>query len=307
MTDLPPGGHETMASEDSHTAFDLPALGRRIQIGVRALGSRDAIEGVIKAFREHDLLIEAGAIAFRVMLALIPGLLFVFGALGFLGLDEVWRSDLAPEIRSSVSPAAFTLINDAVINVLTSKQIFWVTIGLGIAVWEVSGIVRASQQVLIRIYGVEEEDDAPAVRRFASSIAVGAVVGLAVLIALVTLRLGPILVDELLPDALWASALGFIVRWALALILFFGAIGLILRTAPDLDRPLHWVSFGAILVIVGWVVMTSLFGLYLTQLANYSSIYGNLATGFILLEYLYLLAIVFLGGLVVDALVEEAS
>ncbi len=240
------------------------------------------------------------------LLALIPALLFVFGALGFLGLDEVWRSDIAPDVRSSVSPAAFTLINDAVIKVLTSQQFYWVTIGLALALWQVSGVVRACHQIIVRIYDGDGKSKS-LLEHLGSSIATGAAVGAAILLAVATLRAGGPALDSLLGTNFLAAVLGFIARWSIALMALFFAVGLVVRTAPDLDRPLHWISFGAAVVVAAWAAMSALFWLYLTQIADYASIFGNLATVFVVVEYLYLVTIVFLGGLVLDSLVEEAS
>ena len=68
--------------------------------------------------------------AFRVVLALIPFLLFLLALLGFLDLQEVWRSDLAPEFKKNASEVAFKLVDDTVRQVLSQKQVWWLTIGL---------------------------------------------------------------------------------------------------------------------------------------------------------------------------------
>jgi membrane protein len=65
------------------------------------------------------------------------------------------------------------------------------------------------------------------------------------------------------------------------------------------------VTFGTGLVVVAWLGMSAGFGLYLRTLADYGSIFGNLATLIVTLEYLYLTAIVFLAGLALDAITEE--
>ena len=50
-----------------------------------------------------------------------------------------------------------------------------------------------------------------------------------------------------------------------------------------------------------------LYGLYLSVFASFGSVYGVLLAAFLLVEYLYVAAIVFLGGLVVDHLVREEA
>ena len=69
-----------------------------------ALRGRRGVRRVIDAFTEKGLLVDAGSLAFRAFLALIPALLFIVGLLGFFGFDEVWKNDIAPDVKSSVSP-----------------------------------------------------------------------------------------------------------------------------------------------------------------------------------------------------------
>jgi membrane protein len=280
---------------------------RRVRGGVAALSLRGAIRGVADTYEKHDLAVLASAIAFRLFLALIPCLLFLLGLVGFLGLDEVWQDDIVPELRPAVSAAAFMLINDAVTYVLSQQQAFWCTIGAAIAIWQLSSIVRATGEVLNRIYGVEESEERPLLHRFAVSYGIAAVVGVLILLAIAVLRLGPVVIDDVLPDSYFFQALAFAVRWLVGAALLLMAIGFIVRAGPDREEAAHWVTSGALLVVVGWAAFSALFGLYLTQVASYATIFGNLATIFVAGEYLFLSANVFIAGLVLNRLVENAQ
>jgi hypothetical protein len=48
---------------------------------------------------------------FRVILAPVPFLLFLLALMGFLNLEEIWRSDVAPEFKKKVSDAAYRLFS----------------------------------------------------------------------------------------------------------------------------------------------------------------------------------------------------
>ena len=79
-------------------------------------------------------------------------------------------------------------------------------------------------------------------------------------------------------------------------------VALVVRFAPAKQRPWHWVSFGAGISVGGWGLMTFAFWWYLTNVADYGTMFGNLATIVVVLEYLYLSVIVFLSGILVDSL-----
>jgi membrane protein len=277
-------------------------VARRIREEARTADRREVIDALLRAYRDNDLLTYASAISFQVLFALIPLLLFALGLLGFLSLDEAWQQDIAPDVEQNVSGAAYEIIDDTVTHVLTSQQLFWVTAGAAIATWEISGAVRAVMQVFNRIYGSVETR--PFWRRIRISLALAAVSGLLILLAAAVARFGPELMEQLVGGAALIGVAATIVSWAVGLALLVLVVGMLVHYAPDLDRPLHWVSFGALLVVIGWSVMSLGFSVYVTQVADYDSIFGSLATIIVTMTYLYTSAIVFLTGVQIDALVQ---
>lgn len=261
----------------------------------RALSPREAVRDIRACFKKNDLLTYASAIAFRVVFATIPGLLFMLGLLGTIGLSEVWSSDVAPEVRKGTSAALFEVIDETVGRVLAGKQFFWVTVGALIALYVLSSAMRAIMGVLDRIYG--SGDDRPWLKRVLISLWLSALVGAMLIAAVACVTLLPNLVG----GGLLAEAAG----WAAALALLLGVVGMIVRFAPPVKRPVRWVSFGAVLVVAGWAASSLVYGWYVSSLADYGSAFGSLAAVMITLSYVYLSAIVFLTGLQLDALVRR--
>ncbi len=251
---------------------------------------------------ENDLLTYASAIAFQVMTSLIPIVLLVLSIMGFLELDQVWTKDLAPEVKKQVSPEVFAVLDDVARRTLGSKQVWWLTVGVVLTLWQVSGVARAVMGALSGIYG--EGDDRSFVRRYATSFALGVAVAACVLGALVIVRFGTgILGLEQLGSL--ATAVMFVVRWGAALALLSTAVWLLLRFAPAHPGPQRWVSFGSALCVISWVVTSVVYGFYVKDVADYGSIFGSLASVFLLMTYLYLSACAFLIGAQVDAIVRR--
>ena len=272
-----------------------PAFLEALLREARVLSPRDAVREVRRCFKENDLLTYASAIAFRVVFALIPGLLFTLGLLGTLGLSEVWSSDVAPEVRKSVSGPLFEVIDQTVAKVLSGRQLFWVTLGAVIALYALSSAMRAIMGVLCRIY--DTGDDRPWIRRFLLSLWLSALVGLMLICAVACVTL----LSELIGGGLLAEAVG----WVAALVLLLGVVGVIVRFAPAVKRPVHWVSFGAVIVVVGWIASSLVYGWYASSVADYGSAFGSLAAVMVTLGYIYLSSIVFLSGLQLDSLIRR--
>jgi len=126
--------------------------------------------------------------AFRVLFAFIPFALFTFALVGFLDLTSAWTVDIAPSLRPSIPEPAFLLLDGTVRQALVTRQAFWLTLGLLLAVWQMSSTVRVTADALNRIYGI---DDQRTMRRWlGTSIAVALAAGASLLAAAVAIHLG---------------------------------------------------------------------------------------------------------------------
>jgi len=255
---------------------------------------------MLDGFQRNDLLTYASAIAFQILTAIVPLMLFLLGLLGYLELGDVWRDDLAPEVKARVSAETFVLLDDTVTEVLEKKQSFWLTAGALVALWQVSGAVRAVMGALDGIY--DSRRRRPARERYPLSIGLAVAVSACLLAAFAVARFVPLLLGDL-SGLLGVAA--FAARWLVAVALTALAVGLLAHYAPGVRRPLPWVSFGTLLVIVGWIGMSIGFGIYLSEIADYESIFGHLTTAVVAMAYLYLASVVFLGGLQLDAVVRR--
>src|SRR3954468_14549146 len=231
----------------------------------RALSPRAAIKAVALGFKENDLLTYASAISFQVFFALVPLTLLALGLIGTFGLSEWWSTDAAHTVKDNVSGPVYHVINDTVHKILAQRQLFWVTLGAAIAVWEVSGAMRATMQVLNSVYGVEEKR--PFVRKLWESIVLSTAVTFMLLLSAAVVKAGPGAARSLLGGGALVSVLSFLASWGAAVALLFVVVGLVVRYAPDTRRPLRWVTFGGVLVIAGWIVASLLYGFYITTVA----------------------------------------
>jgi membrane protein len=263
-------------------------------------GLRKLTRDVVRSFQRNDLPNLAGAMAFQVVLALIPFLLFLLSLLGFLDLQEVWRTDVAPELQKNASDAAFKLIDDTVRQVLSQKQLWWLTVGLALTVWELAATTRVAMTALDRVYGYRRRRGL--LELLPRSLALGAAMGFCVVAAIAIVRFGPLLTGDV--DGILA-VVSFLIRWLLAAAVLAIGVALVVRFGSATRQPVPWVSLGTGLVLVSWVLTSIGFGLYATYVASYTSVFGHLASVYVLLLYVWLSANAFLVGIQVDACVRE--
>jgi len=262
-------------------------------------------KALLDGFKRNDLLTYASAISFQILTAIIPFALFVVAFAGLLHLDSVWRDHVAPQVQAQVSPAVFTVISDAVDKVFAGTQELWATLGGALALWQVSGAVRAVMGALDGIY--EASHERPFVRRYLISFALAIAVGACFILATLCFQLAPF-VSVRHPGAAWTIFV-FVARFVLTVGLMSIAVGLLVHVAPATPQPLPWASLGTAIVIVTWVIVSLAFYFYLTAIASYDSIFGSLASVIVAMAYIYTSTIVFLFGTQLDAIlrVQAAS
>ena len=84
-------------------------------------------------------------------------------------------------------------------------------------------------------------------------------------------------------------------------------VAVLYYATPNVQQPkFRWISVGAGLAIVVWIVASAAFGLYVANFGSYNKTYGSLAGVIILLLWLWLTNLALLFGAEVDAELERS-
>jgi membrane protein len=247
-------------------------------------------------FDEHGLLTSAAAIALQAFVAMFALALLAIAVLGAAGEERVWTRQVAPQIQPKVLPAVYEGIQATVDKVFSSSSLGLIVFATALAIWEVSGMVRACMSALSRVYGTK--DTRRWYVRFPLSIAIAVVVTVALAgAAMLMLALNHVVHGS------WSIAFT-IVRWSASILLIAAAFGVVVRWAPAERRATRWASVGASLVVVGWIAQSLVFAWYVRSVGSYRSAVGSLTAVYLFTTYLYVGAIVLLVGIELDELLR---
>lgn len=259
-------------------------------------GASAVVRTWVDLFAEHNLLTWASAIAFQVLVALIPLTLLALGILGALGEQSVRRKQIAPGIHKRLPRNTFDAVNYAADRILAHGTAALLLVAAVVAIWEISGSVRGVMGALNRIY--DTKDERTARRRFATSYSLAIASGCCFVGAILALALAKHLGGSL--HALISAG-----RWLVVVILLSAAVASLVRFAPSKPRSQGWVSLGSGFIVVAWIVATLIFRWWVTSVASFRSAWGSFVAVFVLTTYLYVSAIIFLVGVQADELVRK--
>ncbi len=261
----------------------------------------------LREFSDDQCTDLAAALTYYAVLALFPALLALVSLLGLFG-----QQGKTGELVGVLSEMGAGSVADTISKPLqelteNSSAGLALVIGIAGALWSASGYVGAFGRAMNRIYEIREGRPFWKLRPLMIVITLAAVI-LAGLVAIGLVVSGPL--ARAIGDAIGlgetAVTVWSIVKWPVLLALAALVVAILYYATPNVRQPkFRWISVGAAVAIITWVVASALFGLYVSQFSNYNKTYGSLAGVIIFLLWLWITNLALLFGAELDAEMER--
>ena len=293
---------------------ELRALARRPARGslknffgdMRDLMQVQTLKATFQEFVRDDALGLAAQLAYYLILAIFPFILFLVAVLDAFGSSSPQFVDELFEYLRTVMPAqVFDLIETYTERSLRNEDTAPGLLSVGIlgSIWATSNTFSALINALNRAYDVQETRPFWKVK----GIAILMTLGLSVLVlgGVLLLIAGPSIGETIaevftLDDefvVVWNVA-----RWPAALLFMVATVALLFYFAPDAGQPFRWITPGGFVGIALWVLASLAFNLYLgSDFNTYDKTYGSIGTVIVLLLYLYISSLTILFGATLNA------
>lgn len=278
---------------------------------VRVAGTdvTDVARETMAEMKDDDVSGLAAEMTYHSLLALFPFLLFLTGITALV--DNIFNvPDLTDQIvnkAGQVMPEdAQSLLRSFTEELVASPGGLAVFLGIAGALWASMSGVKTAMKALNRAYDVSEERGFVRKNLVALGITV-LVVGL-ILAGTVVLASGAAMATGA-GDALgWGGEA--VMLWTaasvpLSLLLIMVAVALLYWIGPNVQHSIEWVSPGAILFIVVWVIASLAFAWYVSNFGNYNRVYGSIGAVILLMVWLYWTNYIMLAGAELNAVLAR--
>jgi len=98
-----------------------------------------------------------------------------------------------------------------------------------------------------------------------------------------------------------------VLQWPIVFVLVTIALALLNYFAPDAEQDWEWITPGAALSTLLWLIASLAFKVYLSNFADYNATYGSLGGVIVLMLWFYISALAVLVGSEMNAEIEHAS
>jgi membrane protein len=310
MTDAPPQAPRARAdlappAKDTQTAAAI-ALGRQAMspqeipwAGWKRVLHRTGTEIIT----DRISLVAAGC-AFYATLALFPTITMIISIYGLVFDPTTVEPQLAA-LRDLLPPSAYHLISDRV-HVLVSKPpgalTFSLLVSVGIALWSSATGTKSILGALNLAYEEREKRSFISFQLIALGMTLGGMVAAAVGIALLVLLPAAL---TFLGVSTGAQVLVHLASFTMLVAFVLLALSMLYRFGPSRRSPSwSWVTPGALVATMLWVLASALFSYYVGHLASYDATYGPLGAVIGVMMWFYVTAFVVLLGAELNAELE---
>lgn len=257
---------------------------------------------VVGGIGKDGLTTQASAVAYSFIFAIIPLLVFTFALAATVGnainngnTDDTVQSILDwlfARLPDTSAAALQTPIENAVGQAGGSV----ISLGALLALIGARGAMGSLVGALNKAYRVEETRSFISRQLLAVGLtfATGLGVILAIALFLVGDQLGTLVAGPLGLGDTWVTVWN-VLRFPLILVILVGALAALYWAGPNTDIPFRWLSPGALIAVVGWVVVTLFINIYFQFSGSFNS-YGVLGGVLAFIFYLYVISLVMLIG-----------
>lgn len=274
---------------------------------ITLLGWWDIAKRLVRAIGEQNMSILAAGVAFYSMLAIFPAMGAIVTIYALVADPQLVSQHLSA--AGSFLPADVLKILDNQLLALTSRPtggLSWnLLIGILFAVWSAHRGVDALVAAIGVAYHEPESRGLIKLNILTYTLTLAAV--LFIVIILILMIIIPS-ITSLFPVPSWWDYVMPIVRWVLFLAIVSVAVATLYRFAPA-RRAAQWVwlSPGAVIATLLWLLGSAGFSFYVTQFGTYNETYGTLGAIIVLLLWFFISSYSILIGAAINAEMEHQT
>ena len=250
----------------------------------------------------------AAGLTYYAVLALFPAAIALVSLLGVVGQAQSSVSTVIDVLRPLVSPSTLNTIEPALTNIASSPGAgLGLVLGLLGALWSASGYVGAFGRAMNAVYEIDEGRPFWKLRPLTLLVTLVAILLIAVVLVMLIVS-GPLAssIGSVIGLSSQAVTVWNVVKWPVIALFVVLIVAILYHATPNVKQPkFRWISLGAFVAIVVWILASVAFAFYVATFGSYDKTYGSLAGAVVGLLWLWITNVALLFGAELDSELER--
>lgn len=251
------------------------------------------LKEMVDRYGRHSISQSAGQIAYFGFLSLFPFIVFMNFVIQKLHLSMgdvmgVLSPVLPEEILGFLGAYAQYISKENSVGILS--------LGIITTIYLMSAVIRSMETAVSKAYGIKKR------RTFFKSILVSGISMVCIVIMIVAATFFIVMSKKPVRHIMEVFGLNdmvgsvLFIKWAFVIFLMIMVFAVVYKLVPNIKTTFKSVVPGTIFSVVGFVIISMGFGLYVSFAMAASSIYGYIGTVFVLLIWIYAVSVIFILG-----------
>jgi membrane protein len=250
----------------------------------------------------------AAGLTYYAVLSLFPAAIALISLLGVVGQAQTSVDKVIKVLRPLVSSSTLDTIHPALDHIAASPGAgVGLVVGLLGALWSASGYVSAFGRAMNTVYEIGEGRPFWKLRPLMLVITLVAILLVACVLVMLVVS-GPLAdsIGSVIGLGSQAVTVWNIVKWPVIVLFVVLIVAMLYYATPNVKQPrFRWLSVGAFVAIVIWILASVAFAFYVATFGSYDKTYGSLAGAVAGLLWLWITNVALLFGAELDSELER--
>jgi len=275
--------------------------------GFKGVSLISVVTFVVRGFRKGSLVTRASAIAFNLLMALIPATIFLFTLIPFIPVPN-FHEELIRLFESILPVNAFSFLEKTIVDIVTVKSGgFLLLMFVATVIFSTNGIHAIINAFVVSTHSFKT-------RNWVNQRKISIIlllltllmIGLAGFLVIFGKMALTGLVDLGVVERHSVISIIVLLKWIIVILLLLLAISSLYYLAPAIRYDFRFISPGSMVATILFIITSMGFSAYVNHFGQYNRFYGWIGTLMVILVWLYLNSIALLIGFELNMSIKEA-
>lgn len=249
----------------------------------------------------------AAAVSFSLILAVFPGVIFLFTLIPYVPIDNL-EIQVMDFLQNILPKGIYDTVANTIRDIVSRRRVDVLSFGFIFTVFAATNGMMALTRAFNMV--IKKKDKRSILKARGIGFLLTILLIVVLIFAIATLIVGKFILQYLLTQGILTEGNTLFLIQSLSylsvFIIFFLGICSIYYFGPAIKKKFKFFTVGAVIAAILCIVATNLFSYYLANFNSYNRLYGSIGTLIGVMVWIYLISVILIFGFEINISVRDA-